>query len=657
MSADLHRRTPGGVHTAGSVVRALCLALLLAAMPGSPAAAPAGDELTAPPASEVLRLRVSGISGELLANVQAALAPTERRQGAPLNAGKIRELQDQAELAIRRALEPFGHYLPQITSELSRPDQPGAPWRAHFRIQAGPPIPIGAVDIDLRGDGRDDSALATLPAAVSLRAAATLDHSRYESAKRALLDQLRERGYLEARYLHHRVRVELARYRADIQLRIETGPRYVFGAVTFDQQRFAPEYLARYLVLEPGLPYSQAAITRQRTVLGRSGHFREVAIELGEAVDSNPPAIPVSIRLVPYLANRYRGRVGWGSDTGIGLQLDWTRRHLGRHGHHFNLGGTVVEERNRVAADLRYTIPMQPLEGQHIELGARHESKDLTYEDVDLDEGGETRIATNLVSAQWRLPEVRLGDFEIQQRVGLSLVGESYDVFEVLFGNLPREAQDAIIGSIGNRAYETLAPEFEAVVPGAGIALRRADNPLYIRRGDYVNLDLFGSDESLGSNISFWQARLATWSIRPVGERGRLLVRSALGFSDAESREVLGVNFNQMPEFFEFRAGGARSVRGYGYETLFPSDAITGGKHQLVASLEYEHEIIPDWGAAIFLDGGNAFNDFDDIDPKLGIGLGVRWRSPVGMARVDLGFPLDDADDAFQVYITVGPEF
>ena len=67
--------------------------------------------------------------------------------------------------------------------------------------------------------------------------------------------------------------------------------------------------------------------------------------------------------------------------------------------------------------------------------------------------------------------------------------------------------------------------------------------------------------------------------------------------------------------------------------------------------------MIPDFSAAVFLDAGNAFNDWNDIDEKLGAGLGLRWRSPVGLARIDLGFPLDDAEDSFQIYITVGPEF
>ena len=67
--------------------------------------------------------------------------------------------------------------------------------------------------------------------------------------------------------------------------------------------------------------------------------------------------------------------------------------------------------------------------------------------------------------------------------------------------------------------------------------------------------------------------------------------------------------------------------------------------------------LVGEFFAEVFLDAGNAFNRFDDIDLKLGTGIGVRWRSPVGLARLDFGIPLDDADDPFQIYITVGPEF
>jgi len=608
-------------------------------------------------ASAPLEMKISGLSGEALENVKASLGLWQQRQDETLTPKKIQQLYADAPVEIYRALEPFGYYRPTITHELSKPEQASAPWRASFNIDAGQMISIEVISIDFHGEESQSADLNELASQWPLREGDSLDHRRYSAAKRELMAAIRERGFLDAQYAEHRVEVDMSRYVALIKLVVDTGPRYEFGSVTFVQEQFAPEYLARYLVLESGQPYNQAALSRQRSVLSRSGHFEEVAIETDDPEVGSPHAIPLRIRLMPSKANRYRGRLGWGSDTDFGVQADWTRRYIGRKGHRFNLGGTLVQDRDRIASDLNYTIPVNPLTGSAIRLGARHESKDLTYEDVELDEGGDTRIATNILSLTWEAPEFTWLDFELQRSISLGLVGETYDVFEVLFGHLPKSSQQIIIDNIGNKAYDTLAPDFESVVADVTVALRRANDPLFIRRGDYVKLQLLGADESLGSNISFWQARLNTWTIWPVGEGGRFLARSALGYSDAQSRNVLSVNFNQMPEFFEFRAGGARSIRGYGFEELFPNDAITGGKHQIVASVEYEHEIIPDWSAAVFLDAGDAFNDYSDFDEKLGAGIGVRWRSPVGVARIDLAFPLDDSEDSFQIYITVGPEF
>jgi translocation and assembly module TamA len=597
---------------------------------------------------------IEGVSGEALENVRASLDIARRQAEPDLDGDTVRALHAQAEGEIRRALEPYGYYRPAIHSRL---EATGTDWRASYGVDTGPAVPLLAVDVRVDGAGAQDPTLQSQVAGLPLAAGQSLDHRSYERARASLLQAAVEAGYLDASYSTHRVEVDLAAYTAVLTLHLDTGPRYRFGEITLLQDQFDPAFLFRYLVLTPGEPYSQARITEQRVALSRSGYFREVAIESGEPTGDDPPAIPLAIRLVPFAANRYRARFGWGTDTGIGAQLDWSRRYVGRHGHHFNAGAGGFEDRGRVAADLAYTIPLEPLAGSHLRLNARHQGKDLDYQEVDLPEGGETRIVTNIASIDWLRPQRRLGDFGLESTVSLGFVSEDYDVFEVLFGNLPDNAQQAIIKVIGPEAYATLSPDFEAVTAGLRFDLQRADDELYIRRGDYLSLQLIGADESLGSNISFWQARLASWNIWPVGDSGRLLVRTSLGYSDADSREVLGVTFNQMPEYYEFRAGGARSVRGYGFEKIFPEDGITGGRSQIVASVEYEQEIIPDWGAAVFLDAGDAFNDFDDFDEKLGVGVGVRWRSPVGLARIDLGFPLDDADDAFQIYITVGPEF
>ena len=605
--------------------------------------------------ADTLTVELEGLSGEALGNVQASLSILQRKDDEFLNGKAIAALHQRAPGQIHRALEPFGYYRADVAGELRAPVSGTTTWQASYRITPNDKVPVTSLNIEL--EGLAPSQRESMLDVVTLTLGDPLDHRQYEQDKQRLLAQVKSLGYLDATYSLSRVEVDLDDYTARVTLSIASGPLYVIGAVTLEHVGFAPEYLARYLVIEQGQPFSQGLVSRQRTALSRSGHFQEVSIEQGSPVNTNPPEIPLHILLKPFKPNRYRGRIGWGTDTDLGVQADWTRRYLGRHGHQFTVGGTAVQDRDRLAADASYIIPMNPLEGEKMELAARHESKDLTYEDVALTEGGDTRISTNLLSVFWHFGDKMLGDYQWERSAGISLVNEDYDVFEVLFGNLPNFAQEAIIENIGRKAYSTLAPDFEAVVPGLRLVLRRADDPLYIRHGEFYKLELLGSDEALGSNISFWQARFNSWNIWPLGEKGRLLMRSALGYTDAESRTVLNVNFNQLPEYYEFRVGGARSVRGYEFEELFPTDAITGGKHQAVASIEYEHEIIPDWSAAVFLDGGNAFNDFDNIDEKFGAGLGLRWRSPVGVARIDLGFPLDDTDDDFQIYITVGPEF
>jgi translocation and assembly module TamA len=100
-------------------------------------------------------------------------------------------------------------------------------------------------------------------------------------------------------------------------------------------------------------------------------------------------------------------------------------------------------------------------------------------------------------------------------------------------------------------------------------------------------------------------------------------------------------------------------VRGYGYQSIGPrnsTDRVIGGKNLLVASSEIEHYFTRNWGMAAFVDAGNAFSG-TDYRPKIGAGLGLRWRSPVGMIRVDLGTPIhDDRAHGIQLHLVIGPD-
>ena len=84
---------------------------------------------------------------------------------------------------------------------------------------------------------------------------------------------------------------------------------------------------------------------------------------------------------------------------------------------------------------------------------------------------------------------------------------------------------------------------------------------------------------------------------------------------------------------------------------------VIGGKFLAVVSAEYEYYFKPNWGIATFVDTGDAFTTINDYRQKIGVGFGARWRSPVGMVRVDLGFPVHDSENhGVELHVVIGPD-
>ncbi len=118
-------------------------------------------------------------------------------------------------------------------------------------------------------------------------------------------------------------------------------------------------------------------------------------------------------------------------------------------------------------------------------------------------------------------------------------------------------------------------------------------------------------------------------------------------------------DFNELPPELRFFAGGDRSIRGFDYQELgTTNDAgkVIGGTNLAVMSAEVEHYFLPKWGAAMFVDGGDAFKT-GEFDMNIGAGVGVRWRSPVGIVRVDVAKPVSSKlAHAIRLHISVGPD-
>jgi translocation and assembly module TamA len=119
----------------------------------------------------------------------------------------------------------------------------------------------------------------------------------------------------------------------------------------------------------------------------------------------------------------------------------------------------------------------------------------------------------------------------------------------------------------------------------------------------------------------------------PLGASDGLLFRGELGATFAPSSEGI-------PQDFLFRTGGSNSVRGYAYQSLGVEEgsAIVGGRYLVTLSGEYTHWITPTWGAAVFVDAGNAVDDLAGDEPRGRLRAGRALEEPGGPLGVDLAY-------------------
>ncbi|HSH30007.1 MAG TPA: autotransporter assembly complex family protein, partial [Thiohalobacter sp.] len=560
-----------------------------------------------PPLSAAdIDIRIDGLKEDRLRdNVQALLSLTTLRQREAPSEVRVRRYFNLAEREIRTALEPFGYYRPRIESRLQRTE---AGWQASFDIDPGAPVRVRELVLDLSGPGQDMPELQALLDAPVLGLGDIAVHARYEALKKSLLSKALELGYLDAAYSRHELRIDPDAGSAAVILHLDTGQRFRFGEVSFDDDSLRESLLRRYLNFIPGEPYSNRKLLELQRALLDSDYFETVSVD-GERETAQDHAIPIEVRLTPRKRHRYTAGLGFGTDSGVRGRLGWEIRRLNRRGHTLSTELKASEIRQGVSVE--YGMPVRNPRTDRLSFTGAVRQEDSATVDSD-----SRSLAANLSRARGRLRE----------NLSLTFLDEDF--------------------RLGNqRGNSTL------LMPGIAWTYIQADDPLITRHGWRAQLELRGATRELLSDTRFAQAIAGAKYILPLGSRGRLLTRGQIGTTWMSDFDVL-------PASVRFFAGGDRSVRGFDYQKLGPTDAsgeVVGGRHLLTGSLEYEHRIKGKWRAAVFVDTGNAFDDFGD-ELETGAGIGVRWESPVGLLRVDIASAVSRPDNPLRLHITLGPD-
>ena len=560
----------------------------------------------------------------------------------------MREAEDET----REALEPFGYYSPTI--EVKREGNGDTGVTVTITVTLDEPVRVRRADIAIIGDGSDDRYLKQDLAAFRPQTGDVFDHELYEASKTRITRRLAERGYFDADFSSRRVEVTRAQNAADIDLVWSSGGRYDMGPINIEQ---TPEAIIRDSLLdkliywEQGSYYHQGQLDRLRESLARLDYFSSIEIEPRpeDAVDNEVPVERHAharqarrLHRRPELRHRQRRR------RAPGLE----RRYVNDRGH--KALGQIDYASKRKTATAQYRIPAFAwLDGWYT-VSAQYDDEQTDYIDtrkveIVASRSGQVNRRLNAVASLHALRE-----------------RWAYAAFEGGADGPDPGSEEAQNAQENDELVTTAYSYATFLYPSLRAEYIDTDDRIFPLKGIGITVEVRGGLEGVGSDANFAQAWGQAHWYQAIGKSNRLIVRGEAGgtFTNA---------LVNMPPSLRFFAGGDNSIRGYGFREVGPNTIgmdgkkyAIGGKYVLTGSVEFEHYFDNGpWGAAVFVDAGDAFNQFgndvsdpndrdQNFDVHTGIGVGARWRSPVGPVRIDIAHGLNDADSDYEIYLNIG---
>ena len=531
---------------------------------------------------------------------------------------------------VRDLIGTLGFFSPTVTVEVTEtPDAEDAPRKVTVHVETGPETSIKQTEVRFSGVNANDPLgqpqRDSIRDAWPLKPGERFTQSAWSSAKSGGLRELQSRRYPTARIDSSLADVDADKNEANVSVIYDPGAAYTFGPLVIEgSQRYDPVGLARVARLPEGQEYDQVAMLDTQQRLVRSGYYDSVFLTLADAPAVQPGdseqkqddaraaqganvTSPVIAKVREAKLQKWVFGVGVSTDTGPRLSIDHTHNQ----------------------------VPW---------LNWRAVSK------LQLDRKNPL-ISTQLTALPgedyWRwfvggkLEREPVGDFTVnsaQLRAGKSKSEEhidrnyylQYDYAKTQGAGAPPASSSLLAnyGWTGRYFNSTLAPTsgygfgWEA---GVGTTLTPQRTPFTRLLGRWMTLMPIGKvDEE-------------------THRRSRLQMRAWGGAITAKKDA-------ELPMTLMFLAGGDNSIRGYGYQSIgakTDNGKVIGGRYLAAGSVEWQRPIVikgntQDFEQAVFIDAGTVGDDLNRMYARVGVGTGIRWRSPVGPVQADLAYGLQE---------------
>lgn len=569
-------------------------------------ASDANQTISRPPASEfVLRRRAKAD----LPNIESALRSLGYYEGTA--SYEVRTVRDDNQAA-QTTVDALGNRVEDFFE--------GAPTILTYHVVPGPRYNIGSVKIVVT-DPRNGF-LAPTPEALKLEPGQPAAAQPVLDAQGELVSQAQRLGYAFAKVDKLNAVIAKDTKRMDVTLPVTTGPIVPMGEFTIvGADHVDQRFLRRRVLFHPADRYHPDVMDKTRQSLIDTNLFSTVAVDQPGKLDATG-RLPITYTVTERKPRSIGAGAGYETDEGPIVSFFWEHRNF--------LGAGEKFESDLYFSPLRQELSMNFIKP---DVGARKHnllaSTLLKAEDTDAYESKSVGAGVAIERPLW------------SDRVTGSL-GVAYRLAKIK----PKDEEEASFGLLS--------------LPGT-IKMDYSDNLLDPTKGWRLNFLAAPYTDTLNAGASFLktQATATTYVRLTDSAKYILALRGNLG-------SIAGTSRDDIPADERFYAGGGGSIRGYGYQLAGPlndDDDPVGGRSLIELNGELRYRMTDTIGLVYFIDGGtvadSALPSFEE-DLFIGTGIGLRYITPIGPLRADIGVPVNrrsGVDDIVQIYVSIGQAY
>ena len=442
--------------------------------------------------------------------------------------------------------------------------------------------------------------------------------SAWSAAKTRLLNRIRSRDFAAARLADSVALVTADEATARLRVEIDSGPAFTMGPIEVrGLERYDRELIERFNPFSVGEPYDADKLLEFQRRLQRTPFFSTVIVDVDpERGEGSQLPLLVEVRE----AKSKRASFALGYSTDIGVRAEAAYRQAMLFGYPASLQSGIGLDRTRQVAYADIYLPPKP-GGEQDAVGAL----------VELTDSQGVKTDRWAVGAQ-RTHRRESGQKSYDTQLALNFQHETRDVIDA--------PEESTTNDVISATYAWTRRNVDSItMPTRGTLLTLAGT-VGLGRSSVTNF----------LNTVFVRGYGRYMYYLPLSPRDQLILRTELGYVAVDDPRVV-------PNEFLFRTGGVGTVRGYSYQSLGRKvgTATTGSTMLAVFSAEYVRWLGEEWGAAVFVDAGDASDDLFGEPLARGYGLGARYRTLAGPLALDVAYA--DRNNDFRVHFSIAIAF